>query len=143
MKLFKYLWSFFLVFAVFPIRIDAAESVYVAGLGGTTLSVFDPVTNTLLNTIPLGATPREITITPDGTKAYVTEQSGNNLIFVDLDTEAVSLIPLSGAQPVTPIGIDSNNTHVFSASNNATNSQLFVVDTSTNSEVASLMLGGL
>jgi YVTN family beta-propeller protein len=44
---------------------------------------------TLLKALPVGQTPRELCISPDGTRAYVSAQAGNNVTVVDLDALSV------------------------------------------------------
>ena len=56
---------------------------------------------TLVKALPVGKTPREVCVSPDGTRAYVSAQEGNNVTVVDLD--AVNVVgtvegePLKGA----------------------------------------------
>lgn len=44
---------------------------------------------TLVKALPVGKTPRELCLSPDGTRAYVSAQAGNSVTVVDLDALSV------------------------------------------------------
>jgi YVTN family beta-propeller protein len=52
------------------------QSAYVANQNGNSVSVINTVTNTVAATIPVGSLPRIVTVSPDGTRAYVTSLRG-------------------------------------------------------------------
>ena len=45
---------------------------------------------TLVKSLPVGKTPRELCLSPDGTRAYVSAQEGNSITIVDLDALSVA-----------------------------------------------------
>lgn len=46
-------------------------------------------TNTLIDTIPVALSPDQVTIIPDGTRAYVTNQGSNTVSVIDIATNTV------------------------------------------------------
>ena len=44
---------------------------------------------TLVKSLPVGKTPREVCLSPDGKRAYVAAQEGNSVTVVDLDAHSV------------------------------------------------------
>jgi uncharacterized repeat protein (TIGR01451 family) len=71
------------------------------GTSGTAL-VIDTSTNTVVATIPVGAVPQGIAITPDGTRAYVANINSNNVSVIDTSTNTVvATIPVG----VNPVGV--------------------------------------
>src|SRR5262245_61904236 len=70
-----------------PVTAQTRTRVYVANLNSSIVSVIDPTTNTVIMTIPVGAAPRGVAITPDGTRVYV---SGfRNVTVVETATNSV------------------------------------------------------
>ena len=53
---------------------QAQTRAYVTNNGSNTVSVIDTATNTVVATIPVGFRPFGVAITPDGTRAYVTNE---------------------------------------------------------------------
>lgn len=70
------------------------------------LRVFDPTTLQPLGSVPVGSVPIDVAITPDGTKAYVTNLFDNSVSVVDLATLSVtSILPVSAFRlAMTPDG---------------------------------------
>src|SRR5205814_1442852 len=63
---------------------------YVTNWVTDDVSVIDTATNTVIATIPVGATgPIAVAITRDGSRAYVTIRDSNNITVVDTTTNAV------------------------------------------------------
>jgi YVTN family beta-propeller protein len=64
------------------------------------VSVIDTATNTVVATIPVGMGPIGIAITPDGTRAYVTNDVSNTVSVIDTAANTVvETIPV-GVRPV-------------------------------------------
>ncbi|HEX3494293.1 MAG TPA: hypothetical protein VHT48_02795, partial [Methylocella sp.] len=53
---------------------EAAPFAYVANGNDNTVSVIDTATNTMVATVPVGSQPVGVAVTPDGNRAYVTNQ---------------------------------------------------------------------
>ena len=81
------------------------SKVYVPNYGSDTVSVIDTATNTVITTIPVGATPWGVAVTPDGSRVYVANSGDNAVSVIDTISNTVigSPIPV-GSQPL-PFGI--------------------------------------
>ncbi|HWC35235.1 MAG TPA: YncE family protein [Mycobacteriales bacterium] len=89
--------------------------------------------------VPIGAEPRTVTITPDGRLAYVTNEHAPTLTVVDTATRAVvATVPIGGAQGSVAVTPDSRFAYVTWAD---TGSHVAVIDTSTNSVVDTISVG--
>jgi YVTN family beta-propeller protein len=62
--------------------------------------VIDKATNTVVTTLRLGALPVHVSISPDGTRAYVTNAGSNSVSIIDISTNAVSATVPVGFLPV-------------------------------------------
>ena len=92
-----------------------ADTLLVANRGGSTITLIDPDTMTVLTTIGVGTDPHEIAVTPDGKRAYVSNYGGSfgtTLSVVDVAARTkirdVSIAPLVG-----PHGIVVRNGKVW------------------------------
>ena len=117
--------------------------LYVAN-GGGGVSVFsaDPITGMLTadTTIPTGGGSgnRALTISPDGSRLYVVDQSLDRLLVIDTATNSVSTTVTVGDQPLgAAISPDGSTIYVT----NFTDSTVSIVDTATNSVTATIGLG--
>jgi YVTN family beta-propeller protein len=59
------------------------------------------VTNTVVATVGVGANPVDVSITPDGARAYVTNAGSNSASVIDTSTNAVTATVPVGANPVS------------------------------------------
>ncbi len=104
-----------------------------------TVSVIDTATNTVVATIPVGSNFLGVAITPDGTRAYVTnEEFSNTVSVIDTATNTVvATIPVGG----TPVGaaITPDGTRAYVT--NMTSNTISVIDTETNTVVATIPVG--
>jgi YVTN family beta-propeller protein len=86
---------------------------------------------TLVKTLPTGKTPREVCVSPDGTRAYVTNQGATSITVVDLDAAAI-LATISNPELKAPDGCvvspDSRKLYVAAAGKDS----VFVIATDTN-----------
>jgi len=48
------------------------------------------MTNTVIATVPVGSYPQAIAVSPDGTRAYVTNMISNNVSVIDTTTNTVT-----------------------------------------------------
>ena len=90
----------------------AQTRAYVSNITDHTVSVIDTATNTVITTIPVGTFPFEVAITPNGTRAYVTNNDLSGSIYViDTATNTVIATILAGANPYqvafTPNGLEA------------------------------------
>ncbi|MER6618025.1 YncE family protein [Streptomyces xantholiticus] len=113
---------------------------------GDDVSVIDTATNTVIDTINVGATPQGVAITPDGTRAYIADRAMDRVAVVDTATNTLlTTIPVGdGPQEVavTPDGtrvyvtnLDSDDVSVIDTATNT------VIDTATNTVVDTVPVG--
>ena len=95
----------------------------------------------LLKTLPTGKGPREVAITPDGGRAYVSNKDDNSLTVVDLAALAVTAT-VTGPKIQSPEGLafspDGKRLYVASSSQNA----VLVFSPDTNQVVKDIPSGG-
>ncbi len=82
------------------------KKVYVADSVYNIVSVIDTVTNTVIDTIPVGIFPYGVTVTHDGKKVYVTNRKGKIVGFVNRNT--VSVIDTSTNTVTTTVPVGNN-----------------------------------
>ena len=63
----------------------AAPLAYVPNEGSATISVIDTATDKVVSTLRFGKKPRGIAVAPDGKRLYLSDQTGNALVVVDLE----------------------------------------------------------
>jgi len=79
-----------------------SPAVYVTNTASNTVSVIDPLTNEVTDTINVGTEPRGIAVSPDGSTVYVTNLGSNTLSIIHRDTNTVTdTIPVGDS----PIGL--------------------------------------
>jgi YVTN family beta-propeller protein len=100
-------------------RADAQLSLFTAQGTGLTLA----------SRLPVGKTPREVCISPDGKRAYVSAQEGHSVTVVDLDARKV-VATIAPAELLSPDGCvvspDSKKLYVVAMGRDS----VFVVSTS-------------
>jgi len=123
--------------------VRAQTRVYVTTTGslGSSdfVSVIDAETNTVLTNIPVGLSPFDIAITPNGTRAYVANQYPSNLVSViDIaENSVVKTIP--GGQTPVGVAISPNGMRAY-VTNDFANT-VSVIDTVTNTVIATIPVG--
>src|SRR5258708_18266136 len=104
-----------------PANAAANPSAYVTNAGNNTVSVIATASNTVVATIPVGACPTGVAITPDGTHAYVTNFNDSTVsVIATTNNAVVATIPVGngpapGALGAEPIGvaITPDGTHAY------------------------------
>lgn len=119
--------------------LSAAQVSLVCNFGAGRVDVLDTNTLTILNSFAVGPQPREITVTPDGSRAYFTSQGSATVHVIDL-INGVTLTPIS-IPGTTLTGITSNDTHVFAVDNSSPGS-VEVIEIATNTVIFSIPVGG-
>lgn len=86
----------------------SADTLLVANRGGNTITFIDPATMQPLGTVTVGSDPHEIAVSPDGTRAWVSNyggQQGTTISVVDVPSRSkvsdVSIAPLQGPHGIT------------------------------------------
>ncbi len=123
---------------------QAQTFAYVTQIGLHQVSVIDISTNTVVATIPVGATPTAVILSPDGSRAYVTTQGYDPLLgpsytisVIDTATNTVvATIPGAGRLAISPDG-----TRLYGLDWHP-GVGVEVIDTSTNSVVATIPIPG-
>jgi YVTN family beta-propeller protein len=83
----------------------AGPRVYVSnyfGASSNTVSVIDSGANRLIATIPVGAGPLGIAVSPSGSRAYVANELGDSVSVIDTATNTVvdTVTPVPGPKDV-------------------------------------------
>src|SRR6266446_3710233 len=108
--------------------------VYVTNFGGNSVSVINTGTNAVVATINLGASPTGVAVSPDGTRAYVT-QTGNSVSVINTATNTV-LTTLNGFNGPAGVAVSPNGTRAYVTNQNGTT--VSVINTATNTVVTTL-----
>jgi YVTN family beta-propeller protein len=111
---------------------------YVTNFNANTVSVIDSATNTVIATIPVGASPRGVAISPGGTRAYVTNLGSNTVSVISTATNAVIATILVGISP-RGVAVSPGGTRVYAT--NALSNTVSVIDTATNIVIATIPVG--
>ena len=95
-------------------------------------------TNTVVATVPAGVNPAVVTITPDGTRAYVANQDSNDVTVINTATNTVvTTIPVGTQATGVVITPDGTRAYVTNTADNTVS----VINTATNTVVATLPVG--
>jgi uncharacterized protein (TIGR03437 family) len=116
---------------------DAQGRAYTANFGSNNLSVIDTSSNTVVATVPLGNQPNSVALTPDGTRAYVTN-GGGDVWVISTSTNAVLAKVVVGGYP-SGIAITPDGTRAYVTKDNA--NAVAVIDTSSNTVIATMNAG--
>ncbi len=122
--------------------------VYAVNLngGGTGfVSVINTATNTIVaNNIPVGNGPTAIALTPNGSTAYVTNESSNTVTAINTATNTVAATISVGTNPFL-VAVSPDSTTAYVANNSFSNpnaGSVSVINTATNTVTATIALGG-
>lgn len=114
------------------------QRVYVTNELDDTVSVISTGTNTVAATIPVGASPRGVAMSPSGTRAYVANTGEATVSVINTATNTVT--DTIGVDNLYPQGVavspDGTRAYVTD------NAGMTVINTVTNSVVASIDVGG-
>ena len=117
---------------------DVAEPMaYVANRRSNTVSVINTATGAITATIPAGAGPHSVVVTPDATAAYVANIDASTVTAINTKTNTVAATIPVGSQPtsttVTPDGkavyvanLNSSSVSVISAETNTVTAEVAV-----------------
>lgn len=92
-----------IVLLIYPVSALAQPFAYVANENTDDVSVIDTATNMVVATIPVGVDPRNLAITPDGTRVYVSDINIDNVSVIDTVTNMVVGPPIPVGE--SPFGI--------------------------------------
>lgn len=120
---------------VFSVFVELKADIYVTNNHDDSVSIIDPLSNTVVGSIMVGSQPISIAITPDKSRAYVVNNLSNNVSVIDLSTNAVVATTAVGGSPYgVAISPDGNNVYVTNQSGNS----ISVISTLTNTVTATI-----
>jgi len=93
-------------------------------------------TNTVITTIPVGLFPVGVAITPDGSRAYVTNQGMTIFVINTATNTVIATIPTSFL--VNYIAITPDGTRAYATSEQGFDAAVIVIDTATNSIITTI-----
>jgi YVTN family beta-propeller protein len=89
-------WMVLVMLLAMPLAASTVR-VYVTNLAGTTISVVDPATNTVVQEIKDIEVPESVQFSPDGSRVYITQGPENVLTVLDRKTnKVIKKVPISG-----------------------------------------------
>lgn len=91
---------------------------YIAVAGPNELVVFDPYTNSVVDTIAVGSRPSGVAVTPNGVKVYVTNELGNSVSVYDTALEQITTKTAGTAPTGIAISPDGSRVHVVNKGSN-------------------------
>jgi len=119
-------------------EVNKSPFAYITNYGSNEVSVINTATNRVTATIPVGAGPEGIVITPDGTKVYVANYEDGTISVIDTASNNVTATVSVGSGPwgvaVTP---DGKKVYVVNSDSDTTS----VIDTATNNVTATVKVG--
>lgn len=128
-----------------PDFVASPDGSVLYGTTGSSIVVINPGTGAVIATIPLGAQPGGMAITPDGTKLYVSDGTlapnlGNSISLIDTATnKIVSKITVGNEPSDIAISPDGRTAYIANTSDNT----ISVVDTATGTVSQIILLNSL
>ena len=101
------------------------------------MSVIDTASVTVVATVAAGGGPAFVTVSPDGARAYVTNQGGGRVSVIDMRQPVVATVAVGSS----PTGIDVTPTGTRVYVENALSDSVSVVDTATDTVIATIPVG--
>jgi len=96
-----------------------AQNAYITNASSlnTSVSVIDTATNTVTATIPVGGGPFGVAVTPDGSKAYVTNlESATATVIAAATNTVVATIPVGNSPLGVAVSPDGSKVYVANGS---------------------------
>lgn len=113
----------------------AVTRLYVTNSGDGTVSVADPVTDTVIATLSVGADPRAVAVNPASPRAYVANLGSNTVSVIDTDANTVVNTIGVGTSPFGA-AVNPSGTRLYVP--NAGSANLSVIDTASESVIATV-----
>jgi YVTN family beta-propeller protein len=113
------------------------NEVFVTNNGDDSVSVIDPVSNTIITTIPLGFTPFAATLDPDHNKIYVDDINtgvNDHISVIDANTNTLNTTITVGGSPWRPV-YDHDNQELYVPNQDGT---ISIINTNTDTVIKTL-----
>ena len=123
-------------------RVYVASGTNVTG----TVSVIDTATNTVVTSVPVGIAPYGVAVAPDGARVYVTNEFDNTVSVIDTAMNRVVGSPIPVGSVPRGVAVTPDGARVYVANyggNGIGNGTVAVIDTATNTVVATVGVGVL
>ncbi|MFD8599230.1 PxKF domain-containing protein [Kitasatospora sp. NPDC059646] len=119
----------------------AHRLVWIANSRANSVTAYDPATASAVATVPVGAYPQAVAVSPDGGEAYVVNNGSDTVSVIDTATGAVaSTIPV-GRLP-GPVAFSPDGTHAYVGHYvSARAGGVDVIDTATRTVTATVTVG--
>jgi YVTN family beta-propeller protein len=121
-----------------------AQNAYITNVLDNSVSVVNTATNTVTATIPVGAVPTGVAVTPDGSKVYVTNFESNSVSVIDTASNMV-IDTIASVGPSRPVGVavtpDGGRVYVTDQGFQPTDATVSVINTATNTVIAMIPVG--
>jgi YVTN family beta-propeller protein len=118
----------------------SAELAYVTNDLGDTVSIIDTASKTVVDSIPFEDYPRFITVTRDGSRAYVGVSDGVNWVISVIDTKSkacIATIPIKEGLFLYGLTITPDGKQVYATGHD----RVFVIDTEKNQISKTISIG--
>src|SRR3990170_8404228 len=103
-----------------PMRAEAVPFAYVINRNSNDVSLINTATNTVIATIPVGALPQGIAVTPDGSEVYVSHADAQAVFIIDtLTNTVVDIVGLPNRSQEVEITPDGMKAYVVVQDGNA------------------------
>ncbi|HEY4327213.1 MAG TPA: beta-propeller fold lactonase family protein [Mucilaginibacter sp.] len=111
---------------------------YVTNETDNTVSVIDITKNVLVATVPVGAFPTGVTVSPDGGKVYVVNGNGNSVSVINTITNSVTAsIPVGSEPSGAIVSPDGSRLYVTNFNDNT----ISIINTTTNAVISTIPAG--
>lgn len=104
------------------------------------ITIIDGQTDTIINTIPVGDSPRGIAFDKNNNKIYVANQLSNNISVIDSKTNETVTLPIEGGRPIE-ILFNSFNGYIYFT--DGFQSAVSIIDTHTNDVIDTIPIGDI
>ena len=123
-----------------PSKVAGGAWLFVLNEKGHSVSVVNPLSNTVDSTLLLAAEPRGAAILPNGPVAYISQNGANRVVAMNIDThQIVATIPVGN----NPVGVAANPRPPFVYVANNYSNTVSVIDSTTNTVVREVAVGSV
>jgi len=129
------------VYSTCTFQVDVQSSralVYIPNVNSGNVSAVDPVTSTLMATIPVGTNPADTKMSPDGSKVYVANRGSNTVSVIQTATNTVVATLPVGNFP-SALCVNTNGTRLYVV--NQLSNSVSVINTLNNALMATVAVG--